>query len=388
MGAQMRMEGVRLASSGGRFAHPGSGVCTSNARAPGRQRFAACPSLALEPPWRRCSLPSGLRCRARGARDATGAPGAVGVHTGRDENAPSRRPLTTRRRQRWCAARADGPGLVSRAAEPSSGGGVHGARRRRDLRRGAGRDADRGSNALARRRTRRAGPAPWSSWPPGGFEPAHLHTPRRGARWQGFHPWSPSTTRTRHAPSSSRTVAWCRPLTRFQRRWRSSPSSSPRLPQCVWRTRASCSIAWEWLGRLGPLAGRLDLSRIGMVGHSLGGAVAAEVLRTDSRVDAAVDLDVLILPVTAARGLDRPFMVINAPPSATLPKSWPFTDGYDRGPGSLWANLRGPRLSLDARAVGAHGLFRSRGSGKRRSPRRNSRRRTTSVRSAPRELFR
>ena len=102
----------------------------------------------------------------------------------------------------------------------------------------------------------------------------------------------------------------------------------------------------ERLGRRGRLAGRLDLSRIGMVGHSLGGAVAAEMLRTDSRVDAAVDLDGLILPVTAARGLDRPFMVINAPPSATLPESWPFTDGYDRGPGSLWANLRGPRLSL------------------------------------------
>jgi dienelactone hydrolase len=99
------------------------------------------------------------------------------------------------------------------------------------------------------------------------------------------------------------------------------------------------------LNRHGPFAGRLDLAHIGMVGHSLGGATAAEVMLVDKRVDAALDLDGLITPNVVRRGLDRPFMVINAPPQP-LPKRWPFTDGYDRGPGSVWDQLRGPRFSL------------------------------------------
>lgn len=99
------------------------------------------------------------------------------------------------------------------------------------------------------------------------------------------------------------------------------------------------------INRHGPFAGRLDLAHIGMVGHSLGGATAAEVMLVDQRVDAAVDLDGLITPNVVRPGLDRPFMVINAPPQP-VPKGWPFTDGYDRGPGSVWNQLRGPRFSL------------------------------------------
>ena len=65
----------------------------------------------------------------------------------------------------------------------------------------------------------------------------------------------------------------------------------------------------------------------------------------DQRVDAAVDLDGPITPNSVRHGLDRPFMVINAPPQP-LPKRWPFTEGHARGPGSVWSRLRGPRYSL------------------------------------------
>ncbi len=41
----------------------------------------------------------------------------------------------------------------------------------------------------------------------------------------------------------------------------------------------------------GPFVGRLDLSRIGLFGHSLGGAAALEACRLDSRCKAAVDME-------------------------------------------------------------------------------------------------
>ncbi len=109
------------------------------------------------------------------------------------------------------------------------------------------------------------------------------------------------------------------------------------------------------LHRHGHFAGRLDLAHIGMVGHSLGGGTAAEVMLVDKRVDAAVDLDGLITPNVVRHGLDRPFMVINAP-RQPLPKRWPFTEGYARGPGSVWNRLRGPRFSLILKRSG-HDAF-------------------------------
>ena len=98
------------------------------------------------------------------------------------------------------------------------------------------------------------------------------------------------------------------------------------------------------LDRLERLRG-LDLRRVGMVGHSLGGSTAAEVMLADSRIDAGVNLDGLITPAPIAQGLDRPFMVINVA-ATPPPPGWPFSEGYTRGPGSLWENLRGPRYSL------------------------------------------
>jgi predicted dienelactone hydrolase len=62
----------------------------------------------------------------------------------------------------------------------------------------------------------------------------------------------------------------------------------------------------------GPFQGRLDRSRIGLVGHSLGGAAAAEACRVDRRCDAAVDMDGALWGEAAATGLPVPFLLLMA----------------------------------------------------------------------------
>ncbi|WP_309123138.1 FtsX-like permease family protein [Paenibacillus sp.] len=62
----------------------------------------------------------------------------------------------------------------------------------------------------------------------------------------------------------------------------------------------------------------LDLSGIGIFGHSAGGATAAQAMYEDDRIDAGIDMDGTmgylpdhLLPV-ARQGLDRPFLLMNA----------------------------------------------------------------------------
>ena len=66
------------------------------------------------------------------------------------------------------------------------------------------------------------------------------------------------------------------------------------------------------LSRLGSLqgAGRLDLNRIGVFGHSRGGATAADAMLIDRRIGAGVNLDGGMWGPVVKRGLDRPFGVL------------------------------------------------------------------------------
>lgn len=57
-----------------------------------------------------------------------------------------------------------------------------------------------------------------------------------------------------------------------------------------------------------PLAGHLDLQRVGMIGHSLGGATAVEVISTDARFRVGVNIDGVITDSLASTSLDRPFL--------------------------------------------------------------------------------
>ncbi len=66
------------------------------------------------------------------------------------------------------------------------------------------------------------------------------------------------------------------------------------------------------------LAAGLNLSKVGIYGHSAGGATAAQTMYEDERIDAGIDMDGTMghmpnhpLPV-AQHGLDRPFMLLNS----------------------------------------------------------------------------
>jgi dienelactone hydrolase len=89
------------------------------------------------------------------------------------------------------------------------------------------------------------------------------------------------------------------------------------------------------------LGASLDLSRIGMFGHSAGGFTAGEVMVADRRVDAGADLDGSMAYSQSARdfgrvaqdGLDRPFLLMSAGDhSVTTDASWQQFLSSQRGP--------------------------------------------------------
>jgi predicted dienelactone hydrolase len=61
-----------------------------------------------------------------------------------------------------------------------------------------------------------------------------------------------------------------------------------------------------------PLAGRIDVSKVGCYGFSYGGAVAVEWAREDDRVLSALELDGVLHGVAAREGLNKPLMVIDS----------------------------------------------------------------------------
>lgn len=60
------------------------------------------------------------------------------------------------------------------------------------------------------------------------------------------------------------------------------------------------------------LSGSMNLSGVGIYGHSFGGGTAAAVMFDDSRFVAGVDLDGFIVGPVARAGLDRPFLVVGS----------------------------------------------------------------------------
>jgi Platelet-activating factor acetylhydrolase, isoform II len=95
------------------------------------------------------------------------------------------------------------------------------------------------------------------------------------------------------------------------------------------------------------LRGAMDLSRIGMFGHSLGGATAAEVMYEDRRIRAGIDLDGTLFGPVITGGLNRPFLLVAAQDHGR---------DNDATWAQFWANLRGWRLNLRL-AGSAHNSF-------------------------------
>ncbi|MER5625244.1 lipase [Streptosporangium sp. NPDC002544] len=96
------------------------------------------------------------------------------------------------------------------------------------------------------------------------------------------------------------------------------------------------------------LSGVLDMKRIGMFGHSLGGASTSSAMYADKRIKAGLGLDGAVLGPVAEAGLDRPYLVVDTPGKGGLATN-PVLQTF-------WKNLRGWRLNLTVKGA-AHNSF-------------------------------
>ncbi|MFJ1703456.1 hypothetical protein [Kitasatospora sp. NPDC088346] len=85
----------------------------------------------------------------------------------------------------------------------------------------------------------------------------------------------------------------------------------------------------------------VDARHVAVVGHSIGGAAAVELLGRDARVDAAVDLDGDFFTEPPAAGLDRPVLLLGEQRTAD-PLTW----------AAAWERLRGWKRWLDVDGAG------------------------------------
>jgi dienelactone hydrolase len=98
----------------------------------------------------------------------------------------------------------------------------------------------------------------------------------------------------------------------------------------------------------GRFVGRLDMQRVGVFGHSLGGATALTFCHEDARCKAGIDVDGLPLGNVINQGLSQPFMFLlsdhsGEPEAETRPVMANFRSIYDRLPSGRrwWIMIRG-----------------------------------------------
>ncbi|MGX1885420.1 alpha/beta hydrolase family protein [Streptomyces sp. NPDC055287] len=82
----------------------------------------------------------------------------------------------------------------------------------------------------------------------------------------------------------------------------------------------------------------IDRAKIGMAGHSIGGASAATTMAGDARVRAGANMDGSFMAPVPAEGLDgRPFMMLGTgDDDRSWVRDWPLLDGWKR-----WINVTG-----------------------------------------------
>ncbi|MCT2593070.1 lipase [Streptomyces sp. N2-109] len=114
------------------------------------------------------------------------------------------------------------------------------------------------------------------------------------------------------------------------------------------------------------LAGALDLRKVGIYGHSMGGAAAAMAMHQDRRIGAGVFLDSPmglhwtdpdeLLPVAKA-GLDRPFLLMGAKLFHEDGSVEPHTHRTSASLQSLWEHSPGWKRDLSFWPAAAHNSF-------------------------------
>jgi predicted dienelactone hydrolase len=96
----------------------------------------------------------------------------------------------------------------------------------------------------------------------------------------------------------------------------SGPAQEQLATRLVKAWSADMSFALDQLERLnssdpsGKFLGRLDLQRVGIFGHSLGGATALQFCHDDPRCKAGIDVDGAPLGSVIAEGVTQPFMFL------------------------------------------------------------------------------
>lgn len=102
------------------------------------------------------------------------------------------------------------------------------------------------------------------------------------------------------------------------------------------------------LNATGRFAGHLDLQRTGAIGHSFGGAQAAELCIKDARCRCGVDIDGMLLGDVVQTGLRVPFLFLlsdhrREPVAETRPVLGAFESVFNRLPtdGRAWLEIGG-----------------------------------------------
>ena len=94
------------------------------------------------------------------------------------------------------------------------------------------------------------------------------------------------------------------------------PDSASRINQLLAAWTGDIAFVLDRLEQLnrsdasGTFTGRLDMARVGVFGHSLGGAAAAQFCHDDSRCKAGIDVDGAPLGSVIREGIHRPFMFL------------------------------------------------------------------------------
>jgi dienelactone hydrolase len=99
--------------------------------------------------------------------------------------------------------------------------------------------------------------------------------------------------------------------------------------------RFVCVELSRWNERGGPLFGKLDLSRIGVLGHSLGAETAMTGLRLQPEIKAALLLDPVALSRSATAGSNKPVMLVSE-----------GREQWSDEECELWNHLRGSKYAV------------------------------------------